>query len=132
TADVLVPVALPARSGECGAGAGDVLASGRSRFGRDWKLDISERRERWRRLPGAGGCPDVVAAPDGTAAIATYDDEHVALVVRRPGDGFGARALSAAGSGEAPRLAVAPGGWAALGWLEPTLSGTTDVRGAGG
>jgi hypothetical protein len=48
-----------------------VLASGRSRFGRDWKLDVSERRERWRRLPGAGGCPVVAAAPDGTAAIAT-------------------------------------------------------------
>jgi hypothetical protein len=71
TADVLVPIDLPARSGECGAGAGDVLASGRSRFGRDWKLDVSQRRERWRRLPGAGGCPVVAAAPDGTAAIAT-------------------------------------------------------------
>lgn len=126
TADVLVPIDLPVRSGECGAGAGDVLGSGRSRFGRDWKLDVSERRARWRRLPGAGGCPVVAAAPDGTAAIATYDDEHVALAVRRPGGGFGARALSAAGTGDPPRLAVAPGGWAAVGWLEPTLSGTTD------
>jgi hypothetical protein len=104
-----------------------VLASGRSRFGRDWKLDVSERRERWRRLPGTGGCPVVAAAPDGTAAIATSDDERVALAVRRPGAGFGARVLTAAGTGDAPRLAVAPGGWAAMGWLEPTLSGTTDV-----
>jgi hypothetical protein len=127
TADVFVPVDLPARSGECGSGAGDVLASGRSRFGERWKLDISERRERWRRLPGAGGCPAVAAAPDGTAAIAAYDDEHVALAVRRPGGGFGARVLSAAGTGDEPRVAVAPGGWAAIGWLEPTLSGTTDV-----
>jgi hypothetical protein len=58
-----------------------------SRFD-DMPVELSERGGPVRAMTDVVGCPVLVAASDGTAALSGYSREASALVVRRPHGDF--------------------------------------------
>ncbi|HEY6892481.1 MAG TPA: hypothetical protein VI300_32045 [Solirubrobacter sp.] len=122
-ADVFVPADPPVlRSARCVAGAGDVVAAGLY----DKPLRLSVGGGGWRELPALRGCPVIAAAADGTLALASVSEDGAdrvsnggSLVVRGPGGAFGAPiALGGDTTSEGLVVAVAPGGWVAVAWVE--------------
>ena len=133
-ADVFVPADPPVlRSAQCVAGAGDVIAAGTDP---DKPVRLSVGGGGWRELAGLRGCPVIAAAGDGTLAVAAESENPAdrtsdggSLAVREPGGAFGAPiALGGDTTSGAPTLAVAPGGWVAVAWVERDIGLTVLVR----
>jgi hypothetical protein len=115
-ADVFVPAdPPPLGSVRCAAGAGDVLAA--SVDNADMRVSLGGGA--WTALEGLEGCPAAASAPDGTAAVTGEDREtgDALMRVRVAGGAFGAP-ISLGPTSRGPRVAVAPGGWAAAVWVE--------------
>ncbi|MDA0161237.1 hypothetical protein OM076_13240 [Solirubrobacter ginsenosidimutans] len=133
-ADVFVPADPPVlRSAQCVAGGGDVIAAGTEP---DKPLRLSVGGGGWRELPGLRGCPVIAAAGDGTLALvglsvnrADTSLDGASLVVREPGGAFGAPiVLGGDSTSGAAAVAVAPGGWVAVAWIERDVGLTVLVR----
>lgn len=112
-ADVFVP-ADPAPLPEvgCSSSAGDLVVAGSEN-----KLFASIAGGPWAPVAGLDGCAAVATAADGTAAIVggSAAPGETAMIVRRPGQAFGAP-MAVGAIAEAAAVAVAPGGWAAVVW----------------
>ncbi len=109
----------------CVATAGDIVVVSQQTDTDVWNARVREAGGAWRRIREVAGCPSVTAAGDGTAAIVFWTGDPEWLLIRRPGETFGAPAPFDDHSVDA--VAAAPGGWVALAFRRDQSLRTTVI-----